>query len=75
MLTDRVVAVTLIICATAFACVAVSWVGYLAATGHDTAAVGLVIGGPLVTVLGMIAGRLRSVQQSLASTSPGTPVD
>ena len=69
MLEDRRVMMTLIVCGTVFACVVVLTVGYLAATGHDTVAIGAIIGGPLLTILGVIAGRLKALNTTVAARS------
>lgn len=71
MLQKPAVAITALICGTLFAVSALGGVVLLAYTGHETAAVGTLIGGPLVAWLGIIAGRLRTVQEAVRT--PPTP--
>lgn len=68
MLTRPAVAITAIICGTLLALAAIGGVVWLAYTGHETAAVGTLVGGPLFLWLTTMAGRLREVQQAVRTT-------
>jgi hypothetical protein len=66
MLTRTSVAITVVICTTAFGLGALGGVVWLAATDHGTEAVGALA----VALLGVVWGKLQSVQNTVKRT-PG----
>jgi Na+-translocating ferredoxin:NAD+ oxidoreductase RnfD subunit len=59
------VIITAIICATFVVLGALAGIVYLAGSGHDSAVVGLFVGGPLLTILFVISNRVRAVKDAV----------
>lgn len=62
MLSDRAVAITVIVSATWLASLALAGVILLAATGHESAVVGTFVGGPMLAWAAVLLGRLRAAR-------------
>lgn len=73
MLTRPSVAITAIICGTILALAAIAGVITLAVTGNDTAVIGTLIGGPLVTLLVALASRLKAMHETIRTAAATTP--
>jgi len=69
MLRSPGVAITAIVCGTLVVLGALAGVVYLAATDHGTEAIGALLLGPVVILLGVILGHVKSIKAATNGTN------